>query len=219
MIDNLREQRFSRRKPPLRTLVGILISLLLVIASPLHAEEAKDSMDEKGAFIGVKLIGSSLHLDDQPGSDFFIKDDGAGMQLHTGYRFNSVFALDVTLGGARHDTSDPRLDAKIGSIQIFALYRFVPGRPFRPYIKGGIGGYTLELEEQSVDVRIEGGGIAFGGGFDYFFSPRFSLGADFTHNLINYEEVSLEAEGFSVGLEIDEEGSMTSLGMALTFYF
>jgi hypothetical protein len=194
--------------------------MTLLMAAPLFAEEEADTNTrERGFLLGLRLYGSSLHVDDEADSDFFIKDEGGGIHLEFGYSFNPVFSLELSMGGAAHETSDPRIDATLAMFQIFAKYRFAQGQDFRPYIKGGLGGYELRLEEGNVDARIEGGGLAFGGGFDYFFTQHFSLGMDITHNVINYDEFNFSAGGFSVGMEIDEEGSMTSLGLNLTFHF
>jgi opacity protein-like surface antigen len=209
----------SKRILGYRIISGALI-ILLLSAVPLFADdEAGANQSGKGFLLGLRLSGSSLHVDDKDDSDFFIKDEGSGIHLEFGYRFNPVFSLELSMGGAAHDTSDPRIDATLAMVQIFAKYRFAPGLDFRPYIKGGLGGYGLRLKEQDVEARIEGSGLAFGGGFDYFFTPHFSLGMDITHNVINYKEFNFAAGGFSVGMEIDEEGTMTSLGLNLTFYF
>lgn len=175
--------------------------------------------DEKGIYLGLRFIGSSLHVDDTSGQPFFIKDDGGGLQLDFGYRFNPAFALELTLGGSNHETSDPAVDAAFQFIQIFGFYRFCPGRPFRPYLKGGLGGYALNVEEGSARSKINGGGVAVGGGFRFFFSSHFSIGVDFTHNFINYEHAELGFEGFSYEWEIDEEGSMTSIGVMFAYSF
>jgi opacity protein-like surface antigen len=191
------EQQKSNISRLHRAIAGTFL-ILLLLASPLFAHEEADTSDGYKRFhLGFKLFGSS---------DF-------------GVSVNPVFSLELSLGGAAHETSDPRIDATLGMFQIFAKYRFAPGQDFRPYIKGGLGGYELRLEEQNVSASINGGGLAFGGGFDYFFTPHFSLGMDITHNVINYEEFNFSAGGFSVGMEIDEEGSMTSLGLNLTAHF
>jgi hypothetical protein len=173
----------------------------------------------KGFYLGIRFIGSSLHVDEAESDVFFVKDDGGGAEVIGGYHFNSVFALELSLGGAGHETSDQRIDAGIGFVRLFALYRFAPANAFRPYIKGGIGGYGLGLDEGSVSANISGGGIAFGGGFDYIFSRHFGLGVDFTHNIINYNEVTIDLEGNSFGTEIDEEGSQSSLGISMSYFF
>jgi hypothetical protein len=199
--------------------VAFLLTALAVLF--LTATTAAAQVDERdhGLYAGLRFVGSSLHVDDDAGSAFFVKDDGGGAMLYIGYSFNPVFSLEVDGGGMNHDTSDPRIDARFGAFQILAHYRFSPGRAFRPYIKGGVGGYALVLDDNTNDVRIEGGGFPIGGGFDYFFSRHFSLGADFTHNIIQYEKVTVDLGGATVGFDIDEEGAMTSLGLSLTYYF
>lgn len=172
-----------------------------------------------GFYLGILFMGSSLHVDESDEDVFFVKDDGGGVLFKAGYGFNPVFSLELALGGTRHDTSESDIDAGLGFVQLFALYRFAPNHPFRPYIKGGLGGYGLTLDAGDIDVRTNGGGLAFGGGFDYFFSPHFALGVDFTHNIIHYDKIELQFGGTTLGEEIDEEGSMSSLGLALTYFF
>jgi hypothetical protein len=174
--------------------------------------------DERGFFLGLKFVGASLHADESS-SEFFVKDDGGGLQLDIGYRFNPVFMLELVVGGSTHETSDPRIEARTASIQIFAHHRFLADRPFRPYLKGGFGGYALRLESGAIAAQLNGGGIAIGGGFRFFFSPHFSLGVDLTHNMIRYEEAQLSLGEFGYQTSIDEYGSLTTLGVMFGYSF
>ena len=150
---------------------------------------------------------------------FFIKDEGGGVQLDIGYRFNPVFMLELVIGGSNHSTSDPAIDAKTAAVQIFGHYRFAPERSFRPYLKGGFAGNALLLESGSNQLQISGGGVAFGGGFRFFFSPKFSLGVDLTINMIRYDEAKLSLSEFSYQSEIEADGSLTTLGVAFGYSF
>ncbi len=202
---------------PARGATGtLLLALCALMAGPASGQtEGRD----RGFYLGIGFVGSSLHVDDDGTGSFFVKDDGGGVTLKAGYSFNEVFSLEFAAGGANHDTSNPAVDARFASGQLFAHYRFSPGNAFRPFIKGGFGGYGLVLETNNASVRIEGGGIPIGGGFDYFFSRHFSLGVDLTHNIIQYDKVTFNLAGVGVGFDIDEEGSMTSLGLSLAYYF
>jgi hypothetical protein len=200
---------------------GLILAtaFLSAITMALPASAQVEDRD-RGFYLGLKFIGSSLHVDDDGESVFFIKDDGSGVQLHAGYSFNRVFSLEISLGGANHETSVQSIDANFALVQIFAHYRFRPGKAFRPYVKGGFGGYGLKVSDNTASVRVEGGGVPIGGGFDYFFSKHFSLGVDYTHNIINYNKLEIDlGEGATAGFELDEDGAMTSLGLALAFYF
>jgi hypothetical protein len=206
----------------IRLAVGAAITLLLLLAVALPAAaqgEAHSLAPERSFYLGMRFLGSSLHVDRSADDIFFVKDDGGGVEFHAGYQFNKVFALELSLGGTRHDTSDPNIDGRFGFAQILALYRFVPGNPFRPYIKGGLGGCGLRLESGDASTTISGGGLVLGGGFDYFFSRHFSLGADLTHNIVQYNEAEFRLGSSAVSTEIDEEGAMTSLGLSFAYYF
>jgi len=199
------------------TLAAAVVLMIACAFSPADAAEVRE--DESGFSLGLKFMGSSLHTGSDTDEDFYVKDDGGGLQLDIGYRFNPTFMLELSLGGASHETSDPGIDAWIEVVQLFGYYRFSPERAFRPYIKGGLGGYALRVEEGSAHWRVEGGGVALGGGFRYFFSSYFSLGLDITHNIIRYERATIGIEGLSYEYEIDEDGSMTSLGVIFGYSF
>lgn len=191
----------------------------LLLAAPAPGALAEAIEDEKGFHLGLKLMGSSLHADNLAGDEFFIKDDGGGVQLDIGYRFNRTFMLELSFGGAGHSTSVPAIDAQFVEGLLLGYYRFSPLRAFRPFLKGGFGGYSLTIEEGAASARIEGGGIALGGGFRYFFSPHFSAGLDLTHNIIKYDTAGIDVGGFTYEWEIDEDGAETSLGLAFGYSF
>lgn len=205
-----------------RLAIGAAIVGLFLVGTVLPAAadgEGEALTPVKGFYLGMRFTGSSLHVDESADDLFFIEDDGGGVEFHTGYQFNRVFALELSLGAANHDTSEPNIDSGFGFVQLFGLYRFAAGQPFRPYIKGGFGGYGLKLEAGDAEATLNGGGLALGAGFDYFFSRHFSLGVDLTHNIINYNEAEFRLGDAAVSTEIDEEGAMTSLGLSLAYYF
>jgi opacity protein-like surface antigen len=184
-----------------------------------RAIAAEAAEDPTGFSLGLKFLGSSLHTGSDPDAEFLVKDDGGGVQLDFGYRFNPIFMLELSIGGANHETSDPAIDARFESYQILAYYRFSPERAFRPYLKGGLGGYALQIDQGSLSWRVEGGGVALGGGFRYFFNPHFSLGLDITHNTVVYDNAVVAIEGLSYEWEIDDQGSETALGLTFGYSF
>lgn len=213
---------FNHNTPYHQRFVGSLVTALTltILVLTVAPSAAQKEERKRGFYLGINFIGSSLHVDDDGASPFFVKDDGGGAMFRAGYSFNRVFTLEIALGGANHETSVQAIDAGLAVFQLFAHYRFMPGHALRPYIKGGLSGYTLVLSDNNANVKIQGGGIPIGGGFDYFFSKHFSLGVDLTHNIINYDQVTFDlGNGATVGFDIDEEGAMTSLGLALTVYF
>ncbi|HSG29417.1 MAG TPA: outer membrane beta-barrel protein [Candidatus Krumholzibacterium sp.] len=197
-------------------LTGIMLLLFATVTTGASAREVME--DESGLYLGVRFIGSSLNVDED--DEQFIEDEGGGLMLDFGWRFNPVFALEFSIGGSVHETVYSTVDADFGTAQIMAVYRFLPDRPFRPFIKGGFGGYGFEVENgHGVKYRIEGGGIAFGGGFKYFITEHFAMGMDLTHSIINYDTETIEFADISIEGEIDEDGSHTSLGFSLSYSF
>jgi hypothetical protein len=196
------------------------VALAVVIILSAGPADAHEVTREKGFYLGAKFVGSSLHVDDDGDQVFKVKDDGGGLMLIAGYSFNRVFSLEMAFGGVGHETSVQTIDATLGTVQLFLHYRFRPGHPFRPYVKGGLGAYGLRLSDGTATARIEGGGIPLGGGFDYFFSNHFSLGVDLVHNIISYDAITFDlGDGDTVGFDLDEQGAMTTFGLSLTGYF
>jgi hypothetical protein len=202
--------------------IAVLAAFAMVVCQLMGASIASaHEMDDatQGFYLGLTLMGSSIHADDTIDEVFTVEDDGGGAQIQLGYHFTPSFALELSFGGANHETNISEIDTDIGLAQIFALYRFAPGQPFRPYIKGGIGGYGLTFDGKGADVTAKGGGLAFGGGFSFFFTPHFALGIDFTHNIIRYNEIELSFDDITIGTEIDEEGSLSTLGLSFSYFF
>ncbi len=196
-------------------LIAVIGLVLFLAPSIVYADAVED---RSGFHLGVKLVSATLHSD-ETSAVFLVKEEGGGVQLDIGYRFNPVFMLEIVVGGSKHETSDRAIDARTESVQLLGYYRFSPEKSFRPYIKGGFAGHALVLESEAVEARIRGGGVAFGGGFRYFLSPHFSLGLDLTHNMIRYDEAELTLGQFGYEFSIDEYGENTTLGLMFSYSF
>ena len=196
--------------------ITLMIIAIALCAAPVSAQEGGR---DRGFYIGARLAGTGLAVDDNGESGFVIEEGGGGLQLFTGYSFNDVFSLEMDIVGASHETNVPAIEVSAGGLQIFAHYRFRPGHNFRPYVKGGLGGFGVRVFNNDSEVRIEGGGVPVGGGFDYFFNSHFSLGLDFTYNIIQYDKVAVDIGGATVGFDLDQDGAMSSLGLSFTGYF
>lgn len=217
--------RLRTAGPPSTTspLVAAIVTAMAVVTMATSAAgpaAAHEVTRERGFYLGARFAGSSLEVHDRGDQTFRIRDDGGGLFLLAGYSFNAVFSLELALGGVGHETSVPAIDATVGTMQLFLHYRFMPGHALRPYVKGGLGGYGLELAAGDASARIEGGGVPLGGGFDYFFSNHFSLGLDLTYHIINYNTLVFDlGDGATVGFDMDEDGALTTLGLTVTGYF
>jgi hypothetical protein len=212
MKSNVRKEVLGRQF----VLIAALVALCTYLAPSVT--QAESTEDERGFFLGLTLEGTSFHSD-VASSAFNIKQDGGGAQVSFGYRFNPVFMLELSAGGASHKTSDTAIDAQVVLVQILGYYRFLPEKSIRPYLKGGIGGYGLNLTYGSASAKMSGGGIVFGGGFRCFLSRRFSLGADLTHNMIRFDKASISLGQLSYESNTDEHARLTSLGITAGYSF
>lgn len=212
-------RRSKANKEVMGKRLAVLIAMVALFLSlgPSIAR-ADVTEDENGFYLGLALAGSSYHIDwDFPPLE--IKEDGGGAQLSVGYRFNPVFMLEIAAGGSMHETSDTAIDAGVVSVQLMGYYRFLPGKSFRPYLKGGFAGNSLTLKTESASARITGGGIAFGTGFKCFLSRRFSLGLDLTHTMIRYDKAKLSVGQLSYESNADESGRLTTVGITAGYSF
>ena len=202
-----------------RTTSRIGIIALFLCSTLTTVAVAQKDVREKGFYLGLRLAGSGLKVDDDGTSGFTVSEDGGGLQLFTGYSFNRVFSLQLEFAGATHETSDPAIEVRPGSVALFAHYRFRPGHGFRPFVKGGLAGYGLVFDGNLGEVRLSGGGVPLGGGVDYFFNRRISLGLDLTYNIISWDKAVVDLGDTTMGFDIDEDGAQTSLGLAFGVYF
>jgi len=206
----------------------VFATAFLLTALPAAEASAHDPADSTGAgfvedrsgiYLGLKFVGASLHADNVEEGAFFIKDDGGGLQFDLGYRFNRAFSLELCFGTSTHETSLQELDANVYSLWLLGYYRFAPTGALRPFIKFGMGGHGLEVVYGDASARIEGGGVAVGAGFRYFLSPHFAFGLDLTTNIIKYDTATIALGEAETSFEIDEEGSLTTLGLSFSYGF
>ena len=195
----------------------IIAAIFSIVCVP--AAWAHDVSRDKGFYMGATIGGATIYPEDNPNSDFQIEDGGGFFTIKAGYSFNRVFSLEFAAVGQGYETTDPTINASLGSLQVMAMYHFRPGHQFRPYVKGGLGGYGLQLQQNNVSATANGGGVVLGGGIDYIFTRNFGMGIDFTHNIIGFDKVEVDFGGNTVGTEIDEDGAMTSVGLSFNVYF
>ncbi len=201
----------------------ITMTILALVAIATAAQPAAASYGDKGFYAGLRMGGSVLAVDEAD-NPLGVDKNGGHLGAQLGFNFNPVFSLQLELDGSRYSTETSGVDVGLGSVRLLAMYRFRPAEQFRPYVKGGFGGYNLlfdgSFEDGDIDANAEGGGLVFGGGFDYFFSPHFALGLDVAFNAINYDALVIPVSGGSdVRFDINEGGASTEIGIQTGFYF
>jgi|GEM_PF-1142329 len=173
----------------------------------------------RGLYLGVGLGGSSVPTVDRGATALDIRNDGGALALSLGYGFNPVFALELRISGAGHDTSVRTIDAGFAAIEALAVYRWRPHHPFRPYVRAGLGGYGITLDDGIAHTTVSGGGIPFGGGVEYFLGQHVSLGFDITHRVIDYDKITVDTGSTTGAFAVDRNGSQTSSTFTIGVYF
>lgn len=200
----------------MRNVIVVFAVLSSVLASA--GARAQDQPSDQGLNLALRLSAGEFRATDA-GSNEKVSDVGGGLALTLGYDFNPVFGLQMELSGNGYSSLAPGLDAGIGSLALLMQYRFLPGHFARPYLRAGLGGYTLEFSDALGNVTASGGGVPLGAGVEFAIARHVSLGVDVTYHIIGYEEVTLESSGVGLTYDIDADGSQINFSLVALFYF
>lgn len=197
-----------------------VIIAIATLASVLSFADARaeDHPSDKGMSLAIRLSGGEFRATDtQTGAE--ISDAGGGLALTAGYDFNRVFGLQLEFAGNGFSSLAPGLDARTGSLAILMQYRFLPGHFARPYLRAGLGGYTLEFSDALGDVRVSGGSVPLCAGVEFGLARHFSLGIELTHYIVAFDEASVELSDVGLTYDVDADGSQTNISFVALFYF
>ncbi|MCI0452050.1 MAG: porin family protein [Candidatus Latescibacteria bacterium] len=200
----------------MRNVIVVFAVLFSVLACT--GARAQDHPSDQGLNLALRLSAGEFRATDA-GSNEKVSDVGGGLALTLGYDFNPVFGLKMELSGNGYSSLAPGLDAGIGSLSLLMQYRFLPDHFARPYLRAGLGGYTLEFSDALGNVTASGGGVPLGAGVEFGIARHVSLGVDVTYHIIGYEEVTLESSGVGLTYDIDADGSQISFSLVTLFYF
>jgi opacity protein-like surface antigen len=131
-----------------------------------------------GWYGGVGIVGTRI-LDQSGGPEQI--EDGGGLSIWGGIRFNERLALELGWMGSLHNpaqvTDGYYLETNYLILESFTadakIHLDRAGR-FEPYLQGGIGLYILGREQFGIDAV--GTGFQLGGGFDYWIGEHWTLG-------------------------------------------
>lgn len=201
---------------------------LVAAAALLGAPVTALATDTSGWMLGLDFSTSHADFADPTGTSssnaVFIDDNGAGANLLFGYGFTRSFALRANLASAQHNTTDANTEFLISSGTIEAMYVFRDPRAFRPYILGGVGGFTARSRQDDFDFDVTGPGVVLGAGFAYFMTPRFAFDFAARGDFINWDTATATVTlpgGSTATAEapIEEEGSAAKLLFGVNWWF
>ncbi|MDO9170305.1 MAG: outer membrane beta-barrel protein, partial [bacterium] len=154
---------------PSRTLAGLF--LLTAFAAVASAAD----YDFGGRWLlGFDAVSSTVGANEDA-ADLLIEETAPGVGLQIGYLFTPNFQLRLFAAAAEHETSDPDVKIQVGGGTLDAVYLFRAGQKIRPYVFGGLGGFTVESQQADLLYKAEGPGMALGGGVHVMLSRKVSL--------------------------------------------
>jgi opacity protein-like surface antigen len=175
-------------------------ALLLLVASVALATAAATAAtaagigDARGFHLGLGIGASYLDgggerpLDAPPSP--FVDEGGVLAGLTFGYGITETLTLRLSASGARHETSNPEVDLELRGATVDVVYLFRPGSAFRPYVAGGLGGYTVESREDLLRFETEGPATAFGLGAFFFTGEHLAVELGLRGEWINWESTT-----------------------------
>lgn len=196
----------------------IIAIATLALALSFSNVRAQERPSDKGTSLALRLSGGEFRATDTL-TGTRISDVGGGLVFTAGYDFNRVFGLQLEFAGNGFSSLAPGLDATTGSLSILMQYRFLPDHFARPYLRAGLGGYSLGFNDPLGDVTVSGGTIPLGAGFEFGIARHFSLGIEVMHYIVSYDEVSVELSGVGLTYDVDADGSQTNFSLVTIFYF
>lgn len=201
---------------------AVIVAALLALALP--AAPAAAQMADHRWLLGLDLVAGTVGENEDatdPG-EIMIDEKAGGLGLQLGYLLRPSFMLRLTAVGADHETSDPDVTIRFGGGTLDAVFLFREGRPFRPYLFAGVGGYQAESQQADVTYQIRGPGLAFGAGMHLRLGGHATLHGALRLEAINWEKATavLDLPGGDVEVEapIDEDGWASKVMLGVAFW-
>lgn len=184
--------------------------LSAVIAGPASAQRIADV---RGFHVGAALNSTSIKLDETGFSDDD-RDSGLGANVYAGYNFTRNLGLLFSVTAAKLSTDDTE-NYTVAHADLLGRVSF-PGRSsLVPYLELGVAGLGVEYTPDGEDeVELEGTGVTFGGGANYFFSRRAALDLGFRYTTGEFGSAKIRDREIETGEGVGFNTTRLSIGLA-----
>jgi len=203
-----------------RTLQHLFALTLLTSLAAAPPAAAADGDGGRWLF-GFDAVSSTVGANEDAAA-VLIEETAPGAGLQIGYLFTPNFQLRLFAAVAEHETSDPDVKIQVGGSTLDAVYLFRAGRKVRPYVFGGLGGFTVESQQADLLYKAEGPGMALGGGVHVMLGRKVSLHGALRFEAINWDKVTATYSGSggsaSVTVPVDEEGTAGKVLVGVVFW-
>ena len=148
-------------------------------------------------------VGTSTELDTEYDRDF-------GYGASFGYKFSNPLRLELEYHVGENDIKGSNSSLEVESLMGNLWYDFRAGERLRPYVGGGLGMATMDLDGVEDDVMIG----QLGAGVNYNLTPRLVLDAGYRYAVS--EDPTFDAG--SSTLETEYESQSLLLGLRYNFF-
>ncbi|HEX7121411.1 MAG TPA: outer membrane beta-barrel protein [Gemmatimonadaceae bacterium] len=205
----------------MRMVAGSVLALLTGAATPMAAQGTVRS-NTTGVFIGFDLNGASIDVNDPV---YEIEESGGGATFRLGYGFTPLFSLHI--GGTGTNLEVDGESVTMGHGDIMARFSFGNvTQAFRPYLELGFAHRTLTIDDFVAEddqgasligeLEVSGGALAFGGGFHYFFNPKWALNVGL--NIATGEFNTVRFDNVSISDVVEVDGTTARLNVGITWF-
>jgi opacity protein-like surface antigen len=204
------------------------VAVSMFILAPAAGAQTVTANDDGGVAFGFQLLSSFIGAEDRPANPpegaVYVDEVAPGFQIWGGYAFSRAFLLRLSIANAAHATDDADVDVQVGSVMIEAVYHLATSQNLRPYLLGGLGGYTLRSSADRFDFESNGSAVDIGAGINYFVSRRVSFDLSARADFINWDRTKATVtlpDGGKVTLEtpVDESGSAAKILFGVGVWF
>ncbi len=194
------------------TTVRPLLAVALVSVTFAGAANAQRVPDIRGLHLGAAVNATSIKLDETTFSDDE-RENGYGANIYAGYNFTQNLGLLISLTASNINDRDTE-DFGVAHIDLAGRASF-PGRSARvPYLEIGVAAVGAEYEVQGQEVELEGTGISFGGGLNYFFTRRVALDLGFRFTIGEFGTAKIANREVETGDGVGFNTTRLNLGFA-----
>ncbi len=176
---------------------------------------AKSRVNTSGLMLGLSFDASSIRSDDFSAST----ESGPGAAAQIGWGISKNFAFVLDASGAR--ISSLGGDYNLGHVDAGGRWHFVNRSAFVPFVDVGYSGRALTKQDALLsdgsgttytgNVAVLGGGVSFGGGFEYFPSRSWALGGAFKWTTGQFNRVQIDNVTID-GFKIDATSARFNMG-------
>jgi hypothetical protein len=179
------------------TTLSVLVSGVMGIR-PAHADQP-DEVKLRRWFLGGQVASGDrdkwdvFGLPDTPPGE--VSSSGGGGGIHLGYRFGGRFLLGLQLTTLEFDIIDSSDKIRDITALFTGTVLFRERDTLQPFLRGGLGGGGVVLDEPGGYTVVLGTAVAAGGGLQVRVSSRFSFEVELAADFRNFQEVQDRPDG------------------------